>query len=607
LSEGLTQFPGDLRSRQLLALALARTGASHTANEILDQLAREGHVDEETLGLLARTHKDLWADSVDARDRHHHLKLAFEHYREAYRLSGGHWSGINAATMALLLDDQPTAIDLARAVRDRCLRIRNAGLRSTESYWIFSTLGEAALILREWGEAEEWYLEASAVGRGRWGDLASTRRNARLVLRYLGVDSTFIDASLRIPSVVVFAGHRIDHAERDLPRFPAALEPAVRMAIRDRLQKVQAGFGYASAACGADILFLETLLELNGEARIVLPYNREQFLKDSVDSVAGADWAMRYERVLDLAAEVVTASEHPMAGGRMSYEYGFRLMDGMAAVRADELDAELTCLAVWDGRPGDGPGGTATSVEHWQAAGRHLEIIDLAEILRSQYSYSTVDSASTDASRDITPAPSRAPSAFEPQIVALLFADAPGFSKLSEGEIPMFVEHFLGTVARELASSAQAPVFSNTWGDGLYFVFDDLRHAGQFGLRLSEAVRRADWIAKGFSHELTLRIGLHAGPAYACIDPVTGRPNYLGVHVSRAARIEPITPPGHVYASGAFAALARSAQIQDFKCVYVGKIPQAKGYGIFPTYVVQRHRSIASPAHEKSSDSRNSS
>ena len=46
--------------RQLLALALARSGASDSANAVLQTLYKEGHRDEETLGLLARTYKDLY-------------------------------------------------------------------------------------------------------------------------------------------------------------------------------------------------------------------------------------------------------------------------------------------------------------------------------------------------------------------------------------------------------------------------------------------------------------------------------------------------------------------------------------------------------------------
>jgi hypothetical protein len=58
-----------------------------------------------------------------------------------------------------------------------------------------------------------------------------------------------------------------------------------------------------------------------------------------------------------------------------------------------------------------------------------------------------------------------------------------------------------------------------------------------------------------------LRIALHAGPVYSCIDPVTGNPNYIGSQVSHAARIEPVTPPGQVYASQAFAALAAAQRV----------------------------------------------
>ena len=178
-------------------------------------------------------------------------------------------------------------------------------------------------------------------------------------------------------------------------------------------------------------------------------------------------------------------------------------------------------------------------------------------------------------------------SAFRTEIVGLLFADAKGFSRLSEPEIPLFVDHFLGTVARVL-SRGPAPLQVNTWGDGLYLVFDSVAATGDFALMLSEAVRAMDWQAQGFREDLSVRIGLHAGPAYVCTDPVTGRPNYLGAHVSRAARIEPIAPPGEVYASGAFAALARADQVEGFSCAYVGQTPLAKGYGTFPTYLVRR-------------------
>ena len=131
----------------------------------------------------------------------------------------------------------------------------------------------------------------------------------------------------------------------------------------------------------------------------------------------------------------------------------------------------------------------------------------------------------------------------------------------------------------------------NTWGDALYFVFSKVEDAGLFALELSDHVSRTAWLKKGLPSELTLRMGIHAGPAYACTDPVTSHKAYVGAPVSRAARIEPITPPGAIYVSQPFAALAKSEQVKEFHCDYVGQTSMAKGYGTFPVYVLRRNSS----------------
>ena len=71
-----------------------------------------------------------------------------------------------------------------------------------------------------------------------------------------------------------------------------------------------------------------------------------------------------------------------------------------------------------------------------------------------------------------------------------------------------------------------------------------------------------DWQAKGLPKELNLRISLHAGPVYCYKEPVFKELEYAGSHIVRAARIEPITPPGQVYASQQFAALASTQRVQ---------------------------------------------
>jgi class 3 adenylate cyclase len=161
------------------------------------------------------------------------------------------------------------------------------------------------------------------------------------------------------------------------------------------------------------------------------------------------------------------------------------------------------------------------------------------------------------------------------------------FSKLDEDGVVRFGKHFLGAIGRLIATSAYAPVLKNTWGDGLFFVFASVRHAGLFALALRDLVNGTNWASSGLPVGMNLRIALHAGCVFRYTDPITERPNYLGTQVSRAARIEPVTPPGHVYASESFAALTSAEGVAEFTCDYVGQTPLAKGYGTFPTYHVR--------------------
>lgn len=588
LSEGLKHWPTNVRLRQLQALALARSGATKRANRILIQLLEEGHHDEETLGLLARTHKDLWARAVDEAERERQIRLAYEVYNEAYNLSGGYWTGINAATMALLMGQKERAAVLAQEVHDACLRdLDRLKAMGANPYWPLATLGEAALILSRWSEAENWYAQAAEAGRGRFGELNSTRRNARLIIEAMGGVSERIEQYFQIPKVVVFAGHMIDQPGRRTPRFPPELEGIVHDAIRERLKVLNAGLGYASAACGSDIMFLETILDMGGEAHVILPYNQKQFIEDSVELIPGANWSARFEQVLGRATDVLVASEQRMEGGGVSFEYTNLLLHGLASIRAGQLETEMIPMAVWDGREGDGSGGTASIVQHWRDVGHDVEVIDIFQILRRERPELLIR---RDAPPNLSPAeaPQVAEPEFASQVIAILFADAVNFSRLTEEEIPRFVRYFLGSIGELAATSHHAPVMKNTWGDGLYFVFKSVRDAGEFALELCERLGGMNWAEKGLPKDLSLRIALHAGPVYGCIDPVTRQPNYIGTHVSRAARIEPITPPGQVYASQAFAALAAAQHVDEFTCDYVGQTPLAKGYGTFPTYHVHR-------------------
>jgi class 3 adenylate cyclase len=63
---------------------------------------------------------------------------------------------------------------------------------------------------------------------------------------------------------------------------------------------------------------------------------------------------------------------------------------------------------------------------------------------------------------------------------------------------------------------------------------------------------------------------------------------FMGAHVSRTARIEPVTPPGAVYVTEPFAALLELEPGSGLVCSYVGHMPAAKGYGRLRMYRLER-------------------
>jgi len=291
-------WPSEIRFKQLQALALARSGAIGRANVLLEQLRRSGAKDEETLGLLGRTYKDLALEAVGSR-RKELLQRAAAIYEQAYKTTGGYWSGINAATMNLLIGEQERACRIATKVRRQCSKqVKDP---RGDQYWELAALGEAALICREWTEAKDWYARAGQERKHRFGDLQSSRRNASLILDYWRKDESEIEKYLNIPPVIVFAGHMIDRPEREPPRFPPNLEREVAAMLDRTLTKLRPGFGFASAACGSDILFIEAMLRLGAEVAIVLPYEKAEFVSDSVDFVPQSNWRARFERVLKRA------------------------------------------------------------------------------------------------------------------------------------------------------------------------------------------------------------------------------------------------------------------------------------------------------------------
>lgn len=593
----------DIELRQIHALALARSGNPDEAQKLLLKLRDEGNVDEETLGMLARTYKDrAFAPSVSEEQRQSWLETSLGHYREAYEQSDGFWTGINVATLARLLNNPSASEEVARQVRVQCLadleQERRSGAGLDKTYWHLATLGEAALNFGDIEEAGNYYQQAYEAAPMNFGDLNTTRRHARWLLDYWIAEgrlessgSGLLDQWLPIPHVAVFSGHMIDRTGRTPPRFPAELAEPVRQSIHTWLTDNRALIGYSSAACGSDLLFQQSIQELKGESRIVLPYDVDQFKAESV-TFAGEEWSKLFDEVLSNATQVVIASPQRTQGDGLGYDYANLVLHGLASVRAAELqsnEGEPVGLVVWNSRPGDGPGGTASVVRRWRDLGTDVDQIDLSSVAPDQTGLLPV--VKNPCPPEIVcdgPACENS----DTRIMAMLFGDAVNFSRLDEEQIGRFIEHFMGPIAKILRRYEAANVVRNTWGDALYLVFDHVREAGLCALDICDFVRRQiakdGWKKQQLPESLNVRIALHTGPVFGCADPITGQKSYTGTHVSRAARLEPKTPPGEVYASEAFAALCAEYRVTEFTCEYVKQLAWAKHYGTFPTFVLHR-------------------
>ena len=158
----------------------------------------------------------------------------------------------------------------------------------------------------------------------------------------------------------------------------------------------------------------------------------------------------------------------------------------------------------------------------------------------------------------------------------MLFADVRGFSKLNDEQLPTFAEYVFASFAEVLARHRDVVEYSNTWGDAIYAVINDAVSAAACALELQDALEQLDPESVGLPADLALRLGGHVGPIFPVEDPILDRQSFVGSHVNRTARIEPVTPPGAVYVTSPFAAALELAGGHAFACDYVGHMPAAK-------------------------------
>src|SRR5204862_6336733 len=125
---------------------------------------------------------------------------------------------------------------------------------------------------------------------------------------------------------------------------------------------------------------------------------------------------------------------------------------GLALWHARHLSATAEQIAVWDGNPPAGPVGTAVDMANWRRTGLAQRVIPVGNGYR--------------------PSPGTArPQGVERETHAMLFGDVKGFSRLTDDQLPRFIEVFLGGIAQVIERYRTDIRFANTWGDGLFLVF----------------------------------------------------------------------------------------------------------------------------------------
>jgi class 3 adenylate cyclase len=575
-AEALELFPGDVALAHRAVLSLANAGATALALDKYYELGLDNGLGTDARSLLGRLKKDqAFAETGEARAAL--LREGRALYESAFRAATAagdpeaYYPAINAATLALFAGDAGAAGGLAREVLDLLApRLASPDEVAADRYWVLATALEAHLVRGDL-DAAHGLVDQVVVAAGHDdAALATTARQFERIVEAKKLDPSVLGA-FELPTVVHFLGSRI------APR----LGQTVAAEIAALLEGMRIGAAYGSLASGADILFAEALLKRGVALNVVLPFATEDFIEQSVRP-AGEDWVGRFEDCLAAAKTVRFATEDAYLGDDLLFTYCSSLAMGLASLCARHMHAPLMQLAVWDGTVTEGAiAGSAADLSAWHQAGNPVRIVPTGP----------------DADVEKLPAwhrPTVPPGRRDTR--AMLFGDIHGFSKLTDAQLPTFTDKIMGTLGEVARRHKQHITFINTWGDGIFVVFRDAGRAAACALDMQDAMSAIDLKAAGLPETLKLRLGGHLGPVYELNDPVTERPNYYGAHVSRAARIEPITPEGCVYVTETFAAMLALYNAGQFSCDYVGNTEMAKHYGRLRMFLLRRADDGKGPA-----------
>ena len=548
----------------LRSLAMARMGNPGGALASLDSVEPEQMSDEDSLSLRGRILKDLALENGEDR-RGKFFDWASEAYLVAHQKSGGAFSLINAASTAFLAGRRDSAAKMALDV------LALPAIQRPAEFYDAATSGEAYVLLGRFDDAERAFEQALAFPDAHLGHRASAARQLGLLSR--GGDAARIEAIARLvrpPPVLFFAGHMFHH--------DPAIEARIEKEIEEALNETECRIAFGGAAAGSDILFAESILRRGGELNLVLPFDRDDYVRQSVRPW-GENWIGRFNAVMSAAAQITYPANTQYLGDPHQFAYGSEIAMGLACLRADHLSTEAVQIAVSNETETVAPAGSGSGIQLWRGTGRKAWTIAAEGIDRSR-------SGPREGPRHT----------LERECRSIIMADYSGFSKLTEAARPLFLDEVMGRVARILDARKTSVLSCNTWGDALFAIVSEPVAAADLALAVQEELAQVDPTMMALSADAGMRIALHHGPLYRAIDPVTNQMSYFGNEVTRAARIEPITPIGQVYATQPLAALLALHASRFFHTRYAGQLNLHKNYGMMPMHMIARAAAYAQTA-----------
>lgn len=562
-------------------IALARMASLEEAQEKFREYELGEALDSRAKSLSARFKKDIGfaADGEERlrllrESRDVYLGIAKQHDADGAEPNRTQfeYNGVNALTLSSIIGDMAPV----QAIADRL-----AASEPEDNYWSWATRAELLLATGAGPDAVIAALrKAIACEPDQIGGRATTHRQiARIDPDHPGL------AILKPGPVVHYSGHMIAPAGADTGRILAVNEAELTRRIEEALDRLNPSAIYGSLASGVDLIAVEWALKRELDARVFLPFGREFFIESSI-APAGREWTKRARRCLrDPKARIVTLTDDAkIPDDDEAYRAVSRVAMGGALLRAEHVGADAVQLVAWDGEVTDAVAGASVDRAMWLATERDIVEIDVSDLGRkaAPNTGSQVRKPTGGANRAAR---------------SIVFGDVKNFSKLKEPQLPLFVEQVMGAIEASLSAATReygddAILFRNTWGDGVFAVFETAAPAAFFALDLQD---RMTLLQRHFSEEaidlpadLAIRLGLHHGVVYKMREPVTGAENFFGEAVARAARIEPVTKAGRIFVSEEFAAELALDPESPASAEYVGEKDTAKKYGRFRLYRIKR-------------------